>query len=102
MLVIVANSLPPAVRGLLKAWFIEPKPNVFVTDLSQKMEENILEFLEPYFTDESGMVVIASDKRTLQGFTIHQIATPKRRLKTLSGLQLIEEKVQDTAIPPNH
>lgn len=28
MLVVIANDLPDAVRGRLKLWFVEPRPNV--------------------------------------------------------------------------
>ena len=31
MIVVVADSIPPAIRGRMKLWFIEPKPNVFVS-----------------------------------------------------------------------
>jgi len=30
MTVIVANDTPDAIRGILKRWFVEPRPNVFV------------------------------------------------------------------------
>lgn len=92
MLVIIANSLPPAVRGLLKVWCLEPKPHVFVTDLNLTMERKITEFLKPYFKQKSGLVIIASDKRLIQGFVIYQEASPTKRVKVMSGLQLIEEK----------
>ena len=28
MTVIIANDTPDAIRGMLKRWFIEPRPNV--------------------------------------------------------------------------
>jgi CRISPR-associated protein Cas2 len=92
MLVIIANDLPPAVRGLLKVWCIEPKPHVFITDLNERMEEKITTFLSPYFKDSTGLLVIKSDKRLLQGFVIYNRASPEKRTVTISGLQLIEEK----------
>lgn len=36
MTVIVANDTPPAIRGILKRWFVEPKPNVFVGEISPR------------------------------------------------------------------
>jgi CRISPR-associated endoribonuclease Cas2, subtype I-E/ECOLI len=92
MLVIIANHLPDAVRGVLKVWCLEPKPHVFVTDINQRSEEKIVRFLQPYFKDKTGLVIIASDKTTLQGFTITQMASPERKSIRLSGLQFIEEK----------
>jgi CRISPR-associated endoribonuclease Cas2, subtype I-E/ECOLI len=92
MLVIIANDLPPAVRGLLKVWCIEPKPHVFITDLNERIEEKITAFLSPYFKDSTGLLVIKSDKRLIQGFVIYNKALPEKKMVTISGLQLIEEK----------
>lgn len=92
MLVVIANHLPDAIRGLLKVWCLEPKPNVFVTDINQKTEERIIDFLQPYFYDKTGLLIINSNKMDLQGFTITQKATPQKRRVYMSGLQLIEEK----------
>ena len=36
MTVIIANDTPPAIRGLLKRWFIEPRPNVFVGSVNAR------------------------------------------------------------------
>jgi CRISPR-associated protein Cas2 len=84
--------LKPAVRGILKVWCLEPKPNVFVTDLNSIMEEKIINFLRPYFKENTGLMLIKSDKRTIQGFTIHSVSSPNRRMKVISGLQFISEK----------
>lgn len=92
MLVIVTNNLIPSVRGLLKVWCLEPKPNVFVTDLSDRMEEKIIKFLDPYFKQNTGLLIIKSDKRNLQGFFIKSVAHPNRKMKVISGLQFISEK----------
>lgn len=91
MIVAIANHLPDAVRGLLKVWCLEPKPNVFVADLNSRIEKKILDFLRPYFRARTGLLVIRSDKRCTQGFTLKQFAAPKRRITIKSGLFLIEE-----------
>ena len=41
MSVIIANATPPAIRGLLKRWFIEPRPNVFVGTVNRRTREII-------------------------------------------------------------
>ena len=46
MTVIVANETPDAIRGLLKRWFIEPKPNVFVGTVNRRTRENTLEYIK--------------------------------------------------------
>ena len=45
MLIVIANNLPPAVRGRLKLWFIEPKPNVFVSGVKHSVAETVLKYL---------------------------------------------------------
>ena len=34
MVVVVADQIPDAVRGKMKLWFIELKPNVFVSGIN--------------------------------------------------------------------
>ncbi len=36
MTVIVANDTPDAIRGMLKRWFIAPRPNVFVGTINRR------------------------------------------------------------------
>jgi CRISPR-associated protein Cas2 len=45
MTVIVANDTPPAIRGMLKRWFIEPKPNVFVGTVNKRTREKTLAYI---------------------------------------------------------
>ena len=40
MLVVIAENLPDAVRGKMKLWFIEPKPNVFVSSVADALVHN--------------------------------------------------------------
>ena len=45
MTVIIANDAPPAIRGLLKRWFIEPRPNVFVGSVNARTRAKTLEYI---------------------------------------------------------
>ena len=45
MTVIVANDTPAAIRGILKRWFIEPRPNVFVGTLSARTHAKVIEYI---------------------------------------------------------
>lgn len=45
MIVLIAQHLAPAVRGRLKLWFIEPKPNVFVSGIKDHQAEKVVEYL---------------------------------------------------------
>lgn len=47
MLVVIAENLPDAVRGKMKLWFIEPKPNVFVSSVADALARKVvLQLLE--------------------------------------------------------
>jgi CRISPR-associated endoribonuclease Cas2 subtype I-E len=46
MTVIVANDTPDAIRGILKRWFIEPRPNVFVGTLNRRTRDKTLEYVK--------------------------------------------------------
>lgn len=45
MMVVIASELPPAVRGRMKLWFIEPRPNVFVSGVKDALSERIIRYL---------------------------------------------------------
>lgn len=90
MTVIVANDTPPAIRGMLKRWFIEPKPNVFVGTVNRRTREKTLEYVRRNAPD-LGLLVIASDSSS-QGFFIRTYGQTDRRVTQKSGLYLIAEK----------
>jgi len=90
MTVIIANDTPPAIRGMLKRWFIEPRANVFVGTVNRRTRENLLDYIRrnaPNF----GMLVIA-DERNAQGFRITWFGDTRRRIVEHTGLQLIAER----------
>ena len=48
MTVIIAENTPDKVRGLLKRWFIEPRPNVFVGSVNRRTREKVLQYILTY------------------------------------------------------
>jgi len=94
MTVIVANDVPPAIRGLLKRWFVEPRPNVFVGSVNRRTREKTLEYIRRNAAG-LGMLVIASDNSS-QGFSVQSFGETNRKEVILSGLNLIAEKWSDT------
>jgi CRISPR-associated protein Cas2 len=68
MTVIICHDVPDAIRGLLKRWFIEPRPNVFVGTINRRTRDKTLEYIKrnaPGIT----MLIISSDPNC-QGFKI--------------------------------
>jgi CRISPR-associated protein Cas2 len=98
MTVIVANDTPDAIRGLLKRWFIEPKPNVFVGTLNRRTRENTLEYIKRN-APGLGMLIISTDNSS-QGFRIEHHGETNRRGIEIAGLRLIAESWVDVENVP--
>jgi CRISPR-associated protein Cas2 len=92
MMIIIANDLPPAIRGRLKLWFIEPRPNVFVSGVNEKVAKNIVAMLLKYCPPDSGMIIFNKIKLP-PGFEIKYVGQPTREIMEINGLQLIAEKL---------
>ena len=98
MTVIVANDTPPAIRGILKRWFVEPKPNVFVGTVNRRTRDKVLEYVK---RNAEGMsLLILTSEANCQGFRIERWGDPDRRDTQLSGLWLIAEQWVDAENQP--
>ena len=95
MTVIIAEQTPPKVRGLLKRWFIEPKPNVFVGTVNRRTRDKVLEYILKHDGDQVGMLVI-SDDNSSQGFSVISCRETTRTWVKKSGHFLIAEKWEDS------
>lgn len=90
MLVVVANDLPPAVRGRMKLWFIEPRPNVFVSGVKDSVAKTVVEYLYKHCPPESGLMIFQSQSKA-PGYDIRTIGPPRKPIVNISGLQLVVE-----------
>jgi len=90
MTVIVANDTPPAIRGMLKRWFIEPRPNVFVGTVNRRTRDKTIEYIRRN-APGLGLLVIASENNS-QGFSVVAFGETNRRPTLVSGHYLIAEK----------
>jgi CRISPR-associated protein Cas2 len=90
MVVVVAESLPPAVRGRLKLWFVEPKPNVFVSGVKDSVADDVVKYLHSHCSDSASLVVFQKTN-SAPGYKIWTIGFHSRPVVLLSGLQLIQE-----------
>jgi len=93
MTVIVANDTPDAIRGMLKRWFIEPRPNVFVGTLNRRTHEKTIEYIKRNARD-IGLLIISSYPNC-QGYRIEHTGPTDRREVEVSGLWLIAEKWEE-------
>lgn len=93
MLIVIANDLPPAVRGRMKLWFIEPRPNVFVSGIKDSVAATVIDYLYKHCPAQSGVLMIRSIQQQ-PGFEIRTIGPPRKQTITLSGMQLIIETLK--------
>jgi CRISPR-associated protein Cas2 len=91
MLVVIANDLPPAVRGRMKLWFIEPRPNVFISGVKDAVAKKVVDYLHDHCPIESGLIIFRRIPET-PGYEIYGLGDTKRDLTEISGLQLVIEK----------
>ena len=92
MLVVIANDLPPAVRGRMKLWFVEPRPNVFVSGIKDSVAKKVIDYLVQYCPSESGLMIFKRTSNT-PGYEVLGLGDTKRNLVEISGLQLVVEKI---------
>lgn len=98
MTILIAHDTPPAIRGILKRWFIEPKPNVFVGTINRRTREKVLDYVK---RNASGMsLLVITSETNCQGFRIERWGEPDRRDVYLSGLYLVAEQWIDEEYRP--
>jgi CRISPR-associated protein Cas2 len=98
MTVIVANDTPPAIRGILKRWFVEPRANVFVGTVNRRTRDKVLEYVKRNAPDISFLII--TTEPNCQGFKIERWGAPDRRDTSISGLWLVAEQWVDEANIP--
>ncbi|WP_260294624.1 type I-E CRISPR-associated endoribonuclease Cas2e [Sedimenticola hydrogenitrophicus] len=77
----------------MKLWFVEPKPNVFVSGIRDSVASTVIDYLYRHCPPESGIVMFRS-LPTAPGYEIRTIGPTKKNLTTLSGLQLVVETLK--------
>ena len=88
MLVVIANDLPAAVRGRMKLWFIEPRPNIFVSSVKDSAASGVVDYLYESCSASAGLMVFKSIRQS-PGYEIVSIGSTRKQLVELSGLQLV-------------
>lgn len=91
MLVVLANDIPPAVRGRMKLWFVEPRPNVFISGIKDSVADDVVEYLYKHCPADSGLMVFKKI-RQVPGYKIRGVGDTRRSLVEINGLQLVQEK----------
>lgn len=94
MLVVLANDLPPAVRGRMKLWFTEPRANVFVSGIKDSVALTVIDYLHKHCPPESGVMIFRSLSKP-PGFEVQTIGPTRKSLVEISGFQLVVETLKN-------
>jgi CRISPR-associated protein Cas2 len=98
MTVIVGRELPDAIRGMLKRWFIEPHPNIFVGTLNRRTHEKTIEYIK---RNAQGIgLLIVSSYPSSQGYVVETTGPTDRKGVEVSGLWLMAEKWEEATEGP--
>jgi len=93
MTVILAHDTPAPIRGMLKRWFIEPRPNVFVGTLNRRTHEKTIEYIKRN-AGEIGLLIVSSYPNC-QGYRIETTGPTDRRGVEVGGLWMVAESWDD-------
>lgn len=88
MIVVIAEYIPPAVRGRMKLWFIEPKPNVFVSGVKDVVARKVVDYLYQNCPLSSNMIIIESISKPPY-YQIKRRGFSSNRIDSINGLPLI-------------
>ena len=87
MTVLIANSIPDKIRGCLKTWFVEPKANVFVSNINNALAQQIVSFLASQCRQEHEFILLQSSTNGL-GYDIVRIGKKEKKMYTITGVSL--------------
>ena len=89
MVVLVADRIPNKLRGILKLWFIEPKANVFVSNIKNNVAENVIKMLSKEMSNDSGFIFILTDPKNYSKLSIRTIGFPNKFIDNSLGITTI-------------
>lgn len=94
MIVVVADSIPPAIRGRMKLWFIEPKPNVFVSGVKDTVAKDVIDYLYENCPLDANMIIIESTSKA-PFYKIRSKGFSNLKIGSICGLPLIFDKISE-------
>lgn len=92
MVVVIANAIPPAVRGRMKLWFIEPRPNIFISGIKDSVSNGVIQYLFDNCNKDCGLLVFQQISKP-PFYKIWGLGDSNRSIASFEGMQLIFEKL---------
>jgi CRISPR-associated protein Cas2 len=87
MLVIVVESVPPALRGRLALWLLEVRAGVYVGDYSKRVREMLWSQVEAGLEDGNAVMIWSTN--TESGFDFLTLGKNRRVPCEMDGLKLV-------------
>ncbi len=87
MLVIVAENIPPRLRGRLAIWLLEVRAGVYVGNVNRRIREMIWGQIEKGIED--GNAVMAWSTNTESGFDFMTLGQNRRIPIEMNGIKLV-------------
>lgn len=78
----------------MKLWFVEPRPNIFVSGIKDSVADAVVEHLLNHCPASSGLLIFKRCKEA-PGYRIYGMGSPRKKLTHISGMQLVVEKELD-------
>jgi CRISPR-associated protein Cas2 len=75
----------------MKLWFVEIRPNVFVSGIKDATADKVVRYLFEYCPPSSGLTVF-QEANVPPWYKVKKMGDTKRRLVHISGMPLIEVK----------
>ncbi len=79
----------------MKLWFVEPRPNVFVSGIKDSVAKTVIDYLHKHCPAQSGIVMFRSLPGP-PGYEVRTIGPTRKPLTEISGLQLVVETLKNS------
>ena len=86
MVVLIIERVPDSLRGELTRWLLEPRPGVFVGELSALVRDKLWALVQDKSKGGDGILMQSAD--TEQGFIVKSFGNPDREPIDFDGLTL--------------
>lgn len=88
MVVMMVDRVSPSLRGELTRWLLEPKPGVFIGNISAMVRDKLWEEVCHKMEAKAGGILVYNAANE-QGFDIRLWGTPNRTVRDFEGLLLV-------------
>jgi CRISPR-associated protein Cas2 len=97
MVILILENVPTSLRGELTRWLIEPRPGVFLGNVSAMVRDKLWDVVMSKAPEGGGMLLHTA--RTEQGYAVRTFGDTTRTLVDVEGLTLVRRREQKRPPP---